>query len=70
MMKPVNIEHDEKAVEAARYISQYCKEHHNCKQCIFTFSQVCILKWTKADQWNDTINKLLERRKNNAKNKF
>ena len=69
-MKAVNIEHDEKAVEAAQYLSSYCKEHPNCKQCMFTFSQVCILKWTKADQWNNTLVKIFERRKNNGKNKF
>ena len=70
MMKAVNIEHDEKAVEAAQYISQYCSEHPECRQCMFSFSHVCILKWTKADQWNDSIAKIFERRKKNAENKL
>ena len=70
MMKAVNIEHDEKAVEAAQYISQYCKDHPNCKQCMFKFSSVCVLKWTEPDGWTDSIEKVFERRRNNAKNKL
>ena len=63
IMKPVNIEQDEKAVDAARLISQYCADHPNCKQCVFTFSQVCMLKWTKAEHWNDCIIRLFDHRK-------
>ena len=56
------MEKDEQALKAARYISQYCQKHHNCKGCMFSFSQVCILKWTKADQWNEAIEKVMNRR--------
>ena len=63
IMKPVNIEQDEKVIEAARLISQYCYDHPNCKQCIFSFSQVCLLKWTKPDQWNDSIIRLFNHKK-------
>ena len=62
-MKPVNIELDEKAIDAAMYISQFCKEHPNCKGCLFSFSHVCVLKWTQPEGWNDSVTKLLERRK-------
>lgn len=63
-MKPVNIEQDEKAVDAARLISQYCADHPNCRQCIFSFSQVCILKWSHVpEQWNETIIRLYDHRK-------
>lgn len=63
-MNAVNIELDEKAVESAIMISRYCKDHPNCKQCIFSFSQVCVLKWTKPEQWNESIQKIYARRKN------
>jgi hypothetical protein len=56
------MEKDEKALEAARYISQYCQKHQNCNGCMFSFSQVCILKWTKANQWNESIEKVMNRR--------
>ena len=54
---------DEKAVESARQITQYCKDHPNCKQCIFIFSQVCVLKWVKPDQWDESMSKVLDRKK-------
>ena len=63
-MKAINIERDEKAIEAAKFINEYCKEHNNCKHCIFTFSQVCILKWTKPETWDHSISKVFERRMN------
>lgn len=54
---------DEKAIEAALYIGQYCNEHPKCKQCVFSFSHVCILKWNEPDGWNHSIVKVEERRK-------
>lgn len=63
-MKAVNIERDEKAVEAAKYISQYCADHSKCIQCIFSFSQVCLLKLKKPDGWTASIEKVMDRRKN------
>ena len=63
-MKAINIERDEKAIEAAKFINEYCKEHDNCKYCIFSFSHVCILKWTDPDGWNHSISKVYERRMN------
>lgn len=62
MIKAVNIEKDEKAVEAAQYIAQYCSEHPNCHQCMFSFSRVCILKWTEARHWKESLAKVFERR--------
>ena len=61
-MKAVNIELDEKAIDAAMYISQFCKDHPNCKGCLFSFSQVCILKWIKPEGWDEAVQKLMERR--------
>lgn len=69
-MKAVNIECDEKAIEAVNYLSRFCVDHPECKGCMFSFSQVCILKWTKPDGWDKSLSKVLERRKQNAKNKF
>lgn len=65
-MKAVNVELDEKAVDAVKYLCTYCTNHPNCKGCFFNFSQVCILKWSKPDGWNHSVEKLMERRKNNA----
>ncbi len=65
-MNAVNIEQDEKAIEAATMISRYCMDHPNCKGCIFSFSQVCVLKWTKPDHWNESITRVFERRKNHG----
>ena len=62
MIKAVNIERDEKAVEAVQYLSGYCKEHHNCKSCYMLFSQVCILKWVEPEHWGESLNKVMERR--------
>lgn len=62
-MKAVNIEKDEKALEAAKMLGQYCIDHPNCKGCTFSFSQVCVLKWTKPDHWNESIEKVIARRK-------
>lgn len=69
-MKAVNIERDEKAVEAVDYLTEYCNNHPECRGCMFSFSQVCILKWSKPDGWKQSLSKVLERRENNAKNKL
>ncbi len=69
-MKPINIEADEQMVKAAVMISKYCTDHENCIGCTFSFSQVCLLKWTKPDGWNQSLSKVMERRKQNAKNKL
>lgn len=70
MNKPINIAADEKATEAVQYISQYCTDHPECRQCFLKFSNVCILKWTQPSEWKKTLNNVMERRKNNVKNKL
>lgn len=49
-------------VEAAKMLSENCKNHPDCKGCTFSFSQVCILKWTKPDQWTESIKKVIDRK--------
>lgn len=49
-------------IEAAKLLSKNCKDHPNCKGCLFTFSQVCILKWTKPDGWDHSIDKVVDRK--------
>lgn len=65
-MKAVNIERDEEVTKAAVMISKYCNDHDNCSGCTFSFSQVCLLKWTKPDGWYQSLSKVTERRKKNA----
>lgn len=69
MNKPINIAADEKATEAVMYLSQYCADHPDCKQCFLKFSNVCVLKWTAPKEWKNTLTKLMERRMNHAKEK-
>jgi hypothetical protein len=68
-MNAINIEHDEKAIEAVQTVSAYCKEHPNCKNCFFSFSQVCILKWARPAEWDHALSKVLERRKEYGRNR-
>lgn len=67
-MKAINIEQDEKAIDAVKYLSQFCVDHPECKGCMFSFSQVCILKWTKPEGWNQSLSKVLERRNHRLDN--
>lgn len=62
MIKAVNIEEDEKAVEAAKFIAQYCSKHEKCKYCIFHFSHVCALMWVDTKHWDEAVTKIYERR--------
>jgi len=64
MIKAVNIEKDEKAIEAVQCLSSYCREkvNGNCRGCFMLFSQVCILKWTAPEQWDEALAKVMERR--------
>lgn len=52
-------EDDKKAIECADTISEYCRNHHNCIACVFSFSQVCMLKWCNASQWEESIQKVV-----------
>ena len=57
-------------IKAAKLLSKNCTDHPNCKGCLFSFSQVCILKWTKPEGWNHSIDKVMERRNSYGKNKL
>lgn len=69
MIKAINIEAEEKAIDAVHTVSEYCKAHPDCKQCFFSFSHVCMLKWVEPKGWESSTEHLISRRikKNGSK---